>query len=96
MNRKMNGQQAWELDERRDEFEEPTIELVAEVEELAAEALEESPALEPSPRSGPALSPGDRSQLAAYCRRRGRTGRSVWSAATLRPAASPRPGPQHT
>jgi RNA polymerase primary sigma factor len=48
MNRVVNGQQAWELDERRDEFEEPTIEVVAEVEDLAAEALEETLSQEPT------------------------------------------------
>jgi len=44
----VNGQQAWELDERRDEVEEPTIEAVSEVEELATEALEESLPQEPT------------------------------------------------
>jgi RNA polymerase primary sigma factor len=48
MNRIVNGQQAWELDERRDEFEEPAIEAVREVEELAAEAIEESLSPEPT------------------------------------------------
>jgi len=47
MNRVMNGQQAWELDERHDEVEEPMIEAVSEVEDLATEALEE--ALSPEP-----------------------------------------------
>src|SRR5438093_3861056 len=48
MNRMVNGQQAWELDERRDEVEEPTIEAVSEVEELTTEALEESFPQEPT------------------------------------------------
>jgi RNA polymerase primary sigma factor len=48
MNRVVNGQQAWELDERRDEVEEPTIEAVSEVEELTTEALEESLPQEPT------------------------------------------------
>jgi len=48
MNRIMNGQQAWELDARRDEFGEPTSEVVAEVEDLAVESLEESLPQEPS------------------------------------------------
>jgi RNA polymerase primary sigma factor len=48
MNRVVNGQQAWELDERRDENEEPMLESVSEVEELTAEALDESLAQEPT------------------------------------------------
>ena len=39
MDRVVNGQQAWELDERRDEVEEPMIEALSEVEELATDAL---------------------------------------------------------
>ena len=48
MNRVVNGQQAWELDERRDEVEEPMIEAVSEVEDLATEALEEPLSPEPA------------------------------------------------
>ena len=48
MNRIVNGQQAWQLDERHDEFDEPAIEAVREVEELAAEAIEESLSPEPT------------------------------------------------
>src|SRR5690349_4311905 len=48
MNRVVNGQQAWELDERRDEVEEPLVEAVSEVEELTAESLEESLPQEPT------------------------------------------------
>jgi RNA polymerase primary sigma factor len=48
MNRVVNGQQAWELDERHDEVEEPTIEAVSEVEELTTEALDESLSQEPT------------------------------------------------
>jgi RNA polymerase primary sigma factor len=48
MNRVVNGQQAWELDERRDEVEEPAMEAVSGVEELATEALDESLSQEPT------------------------------------------------
>src|SRR5262249_11724754 len=48
MNRVVNGQQAWELDERHDENEEPTLEAVSEVEELTTETLDESLAQEPT------------------------------------------------
>src|SRR6185503_15816454 len=47
MNR-MNEQQAWELDERPDEVEEPTVEAIADVEELAADMLEEALPQEPT------------------------------------------------
>jgi len=50
MNRMMNEQQAWELDERPDEVEEPTVQAIADVEELAnvilGEALPQEPALD--------------------------------------------------
>jgi RNA polymerase primary sigma factor len=48
MNRMFHGQQAWQLDERRDEYDEPMIEVVAEADDLAADALEETLAPEPS------------------------------------------------
>ena len=41
MKRAYNEQQAWELDERPDEVEEPTVEAIADVEELANDILEE-------------------------------------------------------
>ena len=42
MKRTYNEQQAWELDERPDENEEPTVEAIADVEELANDILEEA------------------------------------------------------
>lgn len=48
MNEVMNERNAWELDERSDEIEEPLIEALPDIEELAAEALEESLVQEPS------------------------------------------------
>jgi RNA polymerase primary sigma factor len=48
MNRMMNEQQAWELDERPDEVEEPTVEAIADVEELANDILEEALPQEPT------------------------------------------------
>ena len=48
MNRVVNGQNAWELDERQDEVEEPLIEAVSEVEELTSESLEEALPQEPT------------------------------------------------
>jgi RNA polymerase primary sigma factor len=48
MKRAYNEQQAWELDERRDENEEPTVEAIADVEELANDILEEALPQEPS------------------------------------------------
>jgi len=41
-------QQAWELDERRDENEEPTVEAIADVEALANDSMEEPLPQEPS------------------------------------------------
>jgi RNA polymerase primary sigma factor len=48
MNRTMNEQQAWELDERPDEVEEPTVEAIADVEALANDILEEALPQEPT------------------------------------------------
>ena len=47
MNRK-NEQQAWELDERPDENEEPTVQAIADVEALANDILEEPLQAEPA------------------------------------------------
>ena len=47
MNRK-NEQQAWELDERPDENEEPTVQAIADVEALANDILEEPLQQEPA------------------------------------------------
>lgn len=48
MKRGFNGQQAWELEEHPDEVEEPTVEAIADAEELANEILEEALPQEPS------------------------------------------------
>jgi RNA polymerase primary sigma factor len=48
MKRAYNEQNAWELDERRDENEEPSVEAIADVEELANDILEETLPQEPS------------------------------------------------
>ena len=48
MNRMMNEQQAWELDERPDEVEEPTVQAIADVEELANDILGEPLPAEPA------------------------------------------------
>jgi len=48
MKQAFNEQHAWELDERRDENEEPTVEAIADVEELANDILEEALPQEPS------------------------------------------------
>jgi RNA polymerase primary sigma factor len=48
MNRMMNEQQAWELDERPDEVEEPSVQAIADVEELANDILGEPLAQEPA------------------------------------------------
>src|SRR5262245_6573441 len=47
MNR-VNEQQVWELDERPDDVEEPTPEAISDVEELAADVLEETLPQEPT------------------------------------------------
>ena len=52
MNRK-NEQQAWELDERPDENEEPTVQAIADVEALANDILEEPLQAEPALDSVP-------------------------------------------
>jgi len=48
MNRVVNEQRGWELDERRDEVEEPILEAVSNVEELTTEVLEEALPQEPT------------------------------------------------
>ena len=48
MNRTFSEQQGWELDERRDENEEPTVEAIADVEALANGIMEEPLPQEPS------------------------------------------------
>jgi len=48
MKQAFNEQHAWELDEHRDENEEPTVEAIADVEELANDILEEALPQEPS------------------------------------------------
>jgi len=48
MNRMVNQQRGWELDERRDEVEGPLMEAVSDVEELTSEALEETLPQEPT------------------------------------------------
>lgn len=48
MNRMMHGQHAWELEERRDEFEDSSLSMVAEVEDLANDQLDGPLGGEPS------------------------------------------------
>ena len=48
MNRMVNEQRGWEMDERRDEVEEPLMEAVSDVEDLANEVLEEALPQEPT------------------------------------------------
>ena len=48
MNRMVNQQRGWELDERRDEVEGPLMEAVSDVEELTSEVLEETLPQEPT------------------------------------------------
>jgi RNA polymerase primary sigma factor len=48
MNRVVSGQHGWELDERRDEIEEPLLEAVSDVEDLTTEVLEDPLPQEPT------------------------------------------------